>query len=121
MSNIHGIDGLGAYNAPPGQPSNPGDDLIPSFIAPIYNRGNEDKPLPRDEKLSYTLRSNFCPGLTIRHFVSIISLIDLLMLLVCAICSLIQFGQLNPKVFLGPTDEFFRSLDKDPYQIKYNF
>ena len=123
MSNIHG---LGDYNSAPnrnqGNQGNPGmmsmgDLQIPEFMNVFFQRRS---PNPRKDGFWLTMKNLFCYNLTWKSFITIISLVDIALFYLSVILS-ITSGGLNSSIFLGPNNKVLGYIDKDPYEIVYNY
>jgi hypothetical protein len=110
MSNIHGI---GEYRnqgdnerGRQGNNQDGGNGQVPNFLSGFMVSSGE-RPIPRKESFLQMLKFTFCPGMTIRYFISIISLVQLACYLICIIFTLAGGYGLNPAIFLGPSPKVY--------------
>ena len=79
------------------------------------------RPNPRKESFLQMLKFTFCPSLKFHSFIVLITLTDILIFLSCDGYSIYKYQSLNSNVFLGPTNETFEEIKKDPYQLRVNY
>lgn len=113
--NIHGLDGLGRYEAPGDDEANQAETPeVPDFVKGLFS-DRQGKGPPREEKLWSMLRRTLTPTLTWKHFVSIMSIIHFVSMIACAVLSVQKYQALNDQIFLGPVTETLYMVNKNPY------
>ena len=122
MSNIHGLGsaadrerntnnmGQGNFQGNNGQ--------IPNFLNGFMTAQN-DRPEPRKETFFQMLHYTFCPGLTMKYFISLITVAQIITFFITFIGTLVSGNNLSQTKFLGPYPGVYWLFNKQPYEIQH--
>jgi len=80
-----------------------------------------DRPEPRKETFMQMLKYTFCPGITMKYFISLITIAQILTFLLCDIGTFAESKKLNPEYFLGPDQSVYKLFNMYPYDIVNSF